>query len=42
MHLSKDCNNVNKIQEMFSSLKEKANKFTTYIIDPSTAEAVPL
>ena len=42
MHLSKDCNNINKIQERFSSLKEKAKKFSTYIIDPSTAEAVSL
>lgn len=38
MHLSKDCNNIDKVREKFKGLKGQRKKFETYIIDPSTAE----
>ena len=42
MHLSKDCNDIQNIRERFSGFKKNGKKFTTYIIDPSTAETIPL
>ena len=36
MHLSKDCNDVNLVRDSFAELPPD-----TYVVDPSTAEAIP-
>ncbi len=36
MHLSKDCNDVNLVRDSFAELSTD-----TYVVDPSTAEAIP-
>ena len=40
MHLSKDCNNVDKVQQRFSNLKGHGSRFSTYVVDPSTAMTI--
>lgn len=42
MHLSKDCNKVSTVQETFSRLNGHGSKFSTFVIDPSSAETIPL
>jgi phosphoribosyl 1,2-cyclic phosphodiesterase len=37
MHLSKDCNDVNLVRDSFAELSTD-----TYVVDPSTAEAIPV
>ena len=40
MHLSQDCNDVNLVRERFSKLSGQGKKFSTYVIDPATAQPV--
>ena len=40
MHLSKDCNDVNLVRERFGKLPGQGSRFSTYVIDPSTAEPI--
>jgi phosphoribosyl 1,2-cyclic phosphodiesterase len=40
MHLSKDCNDVNLVRERFSQLPGQGKRFSTYVIDPATAQPV--
>ena len=42
MHLSKDCNDIKKVQEKFSTLKGKGARFSTFVIDPSTSQTIPI
>ncbi|MAL85780.1 MAG: MBL fold metallo-hydrolase [Opitutae bacterium] len=42
MHLSKDCNNVEIVQKMFSQLEGHGSKFSTFVVDPSSAETIPI
>ena len=42
MHLSKDCNNIQKVQERFSQLNGHGKKFSTFVIDPCSAKSIPL
>ena len=42
MHLSKDCNNIQKVQEQFSELNGHGSKFSTFVIDPCSAQTIPL
>ena len=38
MHLSQDCNDVNLVRECFSKLTGQGKRFSTYVIDPATAQ----
>ena len=40
MHLSQDCNDVNLVRKRFSKLSGQGKKFSTYVIDPATAQPV--
>ena len=40
MHLSKDCNDVNLVRERFSQLPGQGKRFSTYVIDPATANPI--
>ena len=40
MHLSQDCNDVNVVRECFSKLTGQGKRFSTFVIDPATAQAV--
>ena len=42
MHLSKDCNDVELVKDRFSSLNGQGDRFSTYVVDPTTAESIPL
>ena len=42
MHLSKDCNDVELVKDRFSLLKGQGNRFSTYVVDPNSAESIPL
>jgi phosphoribosyl 1,2-cyclic phosphodiesterase len=42
MHLSKDCNDIKKVQEKFSTLKGQGARFSTFVIDPSTSQTIPI
>ena len=40
MHLSQDCNDVNLVRERFRQLTGQGTKFSTYVIDPATAQPI--
>ena len=40
MHLSKDCNDLNLVRERFSSLAGQGERFSTYVVDPSSSETI--
>jgi phosphoribosyl 1,2-cyclic phosphodiesterase len=40
MHLSKDCNDVNMVKDQFSALNGQGDRFSTYVVDPSTSETI--
>jgi hypothetical protein len=42
MHLSKDCNDVELVKDRFGSLNGQGDRFSTYVVDPTTAESIPL
>ena len=42
MHLSKDCNDVEVVKDRFSSLNGQGDRFSTYVVDPTSAESIPL
>ena len=42
MHLSKDCNDIKKVKDRFSHLKGHGTKFSTFVVDPSTAQTIPI
>ena len=42
MHLSKDCNDIKKVKDRFSDLKGHGTKFSTFVVDPSTAQTIPI
>ena len=42
MHLSKDCNDVQLVRDRFSSLHGQGEKFSTFVVDPTTAESIPV
>jgi len=42
MHLSKDCNDIDVVKDRFGALKGQGNRFSTYIVDPTSAESIPL
>ncbi len=41
VHLSKDCNDVNLVRDFFTGLSERGRSPATYVVDPTTAEAIP-
>lgn len=40
MHLSKDCNDITKVRERFSKLKGQGSRFSTFVVDPTTAKSI--
>ena len=40
MHRSKDCSGVNLVRERFSQLPGQGKRFSTYVIDPATANPI--
>jgi phosphoribosyl 1,2-cyclic phosphodiesterase len=42
MHLSKDCNDIKKVQKQFSGLTGQGSRFSTFVVDPSSAKAIPI
>ena len=42
IHLSKDCNNVNRVRKQFSKLKQPGHRFETFVVDPQTSQTLPL
>ena len=42
MHLSKDCNGVEVVKDRFSSLNGQGDRFSTYVVDPTSAESIPI
>jgi phosphoribosyl 1,2-cyclic phosphodiesterase len=42
MHLSKDYNNVDLVKDRFRALKGQGDRFSTYVVDPTSAESIPL
>ncbi len=42
IHLSKDCNNIETVQKIFSKLKGHSSKFSTFVVDPCSADTIPL
>ncbi len=41
VHLSKDCNDVNLVRDVFASLPRNGSSLATYVVDPTTAETIP-
>jgi phosphoribosyl 1,2-cyclic phosphodiesterase len=42
MHLSKDCNDINKVKDRFSALKGNGTRFSTFVVDPTSANSIPI
>ena len=42
MHLSKDCNDAEVVKDRFSLLNGQGDRFSTYAVDPTTAESIPI
>ena len=42
MHLSKDCNDIQKVQDKFAGLRGQGSRFSTFIVDPSSAKTIPV
>tara|TARA_B100000886_G_scaffold327973_1_gene275940 strand:+ start:284 stop:1078 length:795 start_codon:yes stop_codon:yes gene_type:complete len=42
MHLSKDCNDINKVKDRFSALKGHGTRFSTFVVDPTSANSIPI
>ena len=40
MHLSQDCNDVDLVRRRFRDLPGQGKRFSTYVIDPATAQPV--
>ena len=41
VHLSKDCNDVNLVRDSFTGFSGNGGTLATYVVDPTTAEAIP-
>ena len=41
VHLSKDCNDVNLVRNSFTGFSGNGGTLATYVVDPTTAEAIP-
>ena len=42
MHLSKDCNDVHLVKDRFGELTGQGQRFSTFVVDPTTSDSIPI